>query len=87
MRYDARYLVSILSNEARGPHNAAVNGFNLWTLNGEAFSIETMKPLYKVQEGRRYRLKFRNASDDMTRYICTGTVSSCGASAVCQPRA
>jgi FtsP/CotA-like multicopper oxidase with cupredoxin domain len=46
-------------------HNAAANGFNLWTLNGEAFSMETMKPLYKVQEGRRYRLKFRNASDDI----------------------
>jgi FtsP/CotA-like multicopper oxidase with cupredoxin domain len=24
-----------------------------------------MKPLYKVQEGRRFRLKFRNASDDI----------------------
>ena len=46
-------------------HNAAANGFNLWTLNGEAFSMETMTPLYKVQEGRRYRLKFRNASDDI----------------------
>ena len=46
-------------------HNAAANGFNLWTLNGEAFSMETMRPLYKVQEGRRYRLKFRNASDDI----------------------
>jgi FtsP/CotA-like multicopper oxidase with cupredoxin domain len=46
-------------------HNAAANGFNLWTLNGEAFSMETMKPLYKIQEGRRYRMKFRNASDDI----------------------
>ena len=46
-------------------HNAAANGFNLWTLNGEAFSRETMKPLYRVQDGRRYRLKFRNASDDI----------------------
>jgi hypothetical protein len=27
-------------------HNAASNGFNLWTLNGEAFSMETMRPLY-----------------------------------------
>jgi FtsP/CotA-like multicopper oxidase with cupredoxin domain len=45
--------------------NAAANGFNLWTLNGEAFSMKAMKPLYKVQEGRRYRLKFRNASDDI----------------------
>jgi FtsP/CotA-like multicopper oxidase with cupredoxin domain len=45
--------------------NGALNGFNEWTLNGEAFSMETMKPTYKVREGRRYRLKFRNASDDI----------------------
>jgi len=46
-------------------HNAAVNGFDQWTLNGEAFSMDTMKPMYTVREGRRYRLKFRNASDDI----------------------
>jgi FtsP/CotA-like multicopper oxidase with cupredoxin domain len=46
-------------------HNGAADGFNLWTLNGEAFSMETMKPMYTVREGRRYRLKFRNASDDV----------------------
>jgi FtsP/CotA-like multicopper oxidase with cupredoxin domain len=46
-------------------HNGAINGFNRWTMNGEAFSMETMKPMYKVHEGRRYRLKFRNASDDI----------------------
>jgi len=46
-------------------NNGALNGFNQWTLNGEAFSMETMKPLYTVREGRRYRLKFRNASDDV----------------------
>ncbi|MGP0094693.1 MAG: multicopper oxidase family protein [Xanthobacteraceae bacterium] len=45
--------------------NAALNGFNQWTLNGEAFSMDTMKPVYTVQAGRRYRLKFRNASDDI----------------------
>ena len=44
--------------------NAALNGFNQWTLNGEAFSMES-KPMYRVHEGRRYRLKFRNASDDI----------------------
>jgi FtsP/CotA-like multicopper oxidase with cupredoxin domain len=42
-----------------------LNGFNQWTLNGEAFSMETRKPIYTVHEGRRYRLKFRNASDDI----------------------
>jgi FtsP/CotA-like multicopper oxidase with cupredoxin domain len=46
-------------------HNAALNSFNQWTLNGEAFSMETMKPMHMVHEGRRYRLKFRNASDDI----------------------
>lgn len=46
-------------------HNAALGGFNQWTLNGEAFSMETMKPTYMLQTGRRYRLKFRNASDDI----------------------
>jgi FtsP/CotA-like multicopper oxidase with cupredoxin domain len=46
-------------------HNAAANGFNLWTLNGEAFSMKMMKPLYKIQQGRCYRLRFRNASDDI----------------------
>jgi FtsP/CotA-like multicopper oxidase with cupredoxin domain len=46
-------------------YNAALNGFNQWTLNGEAFSMDTMKPKFTVHEGRRYRLKFRNASDDI----------------------
>jgi len=46
-------------------HNGELNGFNQWLLNGEAFSMETMKPAYTVRQGRRYRLKFRNASDDI----------------------
>jgi FtsP/CotA-like multicopper oxidase with cupredoxin domain len=46
-------------------HNAALGGFNQWTLNGEAFSMDTMKPMYRITPGRRYRLKFRNASDDI----------------------
>ena len=46
-------------------HNAAAHGFNLWTLNGKAFSMKTMQPMYTVHQGRRYRLKFRNASDDV----------------------
>lgn len=45
--------------------NAALNGFNQWTLNGEAFSMEKMTPRRTLQKGRRYRLKFRNASDDI----------------------
>lgn len=46
-------------------NNAALSGFNQWTLNGEAFSMQAMKPMYTVHQGRRYRLKFRNASDDI----------------------
>jgi FtsP/CotA-like multicopper oxidase with cupredoxin domain len=46
-------------------HNAAAHGFNLWTLNGEAFSGDAMKPFYTVRPGGRYRLKVRNASDDI----------------------
>jgi FtsP/CotA-like multicopper oxidase with cupredoxin domain len=46
-------------------HNAALDGFNQWSLNGEAFSMATMKPSYTLQQGRRYRLTFRNASDDV----------------------
>jgi len=45
--------------------NAAAHGFNRWTLNGEAFSMETMKPKYTLRQGHRYRMKFRNASDDV----------------------
>ncbi len=46
-------------------HNAALDGFNQWTLNGVPFSMATMKPVYTIRQGRRYRLKFRNASDDI----------------------
>ena len=45
--------------------NGAQRGFNVWTLNGEAFSMQTMKPSYTIEHGRRYRLKLRNASDDI----------------------
>jgi len=45
--------------------NGALNGFNQWTFNGEAFSMESMKPKSKVYEGGRYLLKFRHASNDI----------------------
>ena len=45
--------------------NGADGGFNRWTLNGKAFSMATMMPKYAIHQGRRYRLKFRNASDDI----------------------
>jgi FtsP/CotA-like multicopper oxidase with cupredoxin domain len=46
-------------------HNAAEHGFNRWTLNGQAFSMEAMTPMFTLQRDRRYRLKFSNASDDI----------------------
>jgi FtsP/CotA-like multicopper oxidase with cupredoxin domain len=46
-------------------HNGALDGFNQWTLNGEAFSMQSMRPMRMLRAGRRYRLQFRNASDDI----------------------
>jgi FtsP/CotA-like multicopper oxidase with cupredoxin domain len=46
-------------------HNAALDGFNEWTLNGKPFSMRENAPVYTLREGRRYRLRFRNASDDI----------------------
>lgn len=45
--------------------NGALHGFNQWSLNGVAFSMQTMTPTYTVHQGGRYRFKFRNASDDI----------------------
>jgi FtsP/CotA-like multicopper oxidase with cupredoxin domain len=45
--------------------NAASNGFNLWRLNGQPFSMASNAPVYPIRRGRRYRLKFRNGSDDI----------------------
>lgn len=45
--------------------NAADQGFNRWTINGTAFDMETMPVSWHLQHGRRYRLRMRNASDDI----------------------
>jgi FtsP/CotA-like multicopper oxidase with cupredoxin domain len=45
--------------------NAAAEGFNLWTINGVAFSEDRMQPMFRVSQGKRYRLRMRNASDDI----------------------
>jgi FtsP/CotA-like multicopper oxidase with cupredoxin domain len=45
--------------------NAALGGFNRWTINGVAFSDRSMAPMLKLRRGRRYRLKMSNASDDI----------------------
>ena len=45
--------------------NAAQGGFNRWTINGVAFDDRRMDPLFKLNRGRRYRLRLHNASDDI----------------------
>lgn len=47
--------------------NAALDGFNQWTINEAAFPETPMMapPLFHLKEGRRYRIRMRNASDDI----------------------
>jgi FtsP/CotA-like multicopper oxidase with cupredoxin domain len=45
--------------------NAADNGFNRWLINGTAFSMDQRQPTFRVERGKRYRMKLRNASDDI----------------------
>jgi FtsP/CotA-like multicopper oxidase with cupredoxin domain len=50
--------------------NAAEEGFNRWTINGVAFRNETMSDemapaAFHLKQGQRYRLRMRNASDDI----------------------
>jgi FtsP/CotA-like multicopper oxidase with cupredoxin domain len=50
--------------------NAAEEGFNRWTINGLAFPMEGMSgkmvpATFHLKPGRRYRLRMRNASDDI----------------------
>ena len=46
-------------------HNAADNGFNLWTMNGTPFSMKKTQPMFSIHEGKKYRLRMRNESDDI----------------------
>jgi FtsP/CotA-like multicopper oxidase with cupredoxin domain len=48
--------------------NAANQGFNEWTINGVPFPADSMEkptPMFYLRQGRRYRLRMRNASDDI----------------------
>ena len=47
--------------------NAAVEGFNRWTINGVAYPMagEMMPAPFHLQHGKRYRIRMRNASDDI----------------------
>jgi FtsP/CotA-like multicopper oxidase with cupredoxin domain len=47
--------------------NAAEEGFNLWTINGVSFPMsDGVQPAsFHLKPGKRYRLRMRNASDDI----------------------
>jgi FtsP/CotA-like multicopper oxidase with cupredoxin domain len=47
--------------------NAALDGFNHWTINGVAYPLNQMMApsAFHVKEGNRYRIRMRNASDDI----------------------
>ena len=47
--------------------NAAHEGFNRWTINGVAFPMteEIVPASFHLKQGRRYRIRMRNASDDI----------------------
>jgi FtsP/CotA-like multicopper oxidase with cupredoxin domain len=47
--------------------NAVEEGFNRWTINGVAYlmSGETMPAAFHLHEGKHYRIRMRNASDDI----------------------
>lgn len=46
-------------------NRAANRGFNEWRINDVAFSMEKMDPMFHLRQGKRYRLRMRNASDDI----------------------
>jgi FtsP/CotA-like multicopper oxidase with cupredoxin domain len=47
--------------------NAALEGFNRWTINGVSYPLKQMMaaPAFHLKRGKRYRLRMRNASDDI----------------------
>jgi FtsP/CotA-like multicopper oxidase with cupredoxin domain len=47
--------------------NAAEEGFNRWTINGVAYPMtqRVVPASFHLKQGRRYRIRMRNASDDI----------------------
>lgn len=47
--------------------NAAEEGFNRWTINGQAYPMtgEVRPASFHLKEGKRYRIRMHNASDDI----------------------
>jgi FtsP/CotA-like multicopper oxidase with cupredoxin domain len=46
-------------------NNAARDGFNEWTINGVPFAPDRMEPTFHLRQGKRYRVRMRNGSDDI----------------------
>ena len=48
-------------------NNAAEDGFNLWTINGASYPMSggVAPASFHLKTGKRYRLRMRNASDDI----------------------
>jgi FtsP/CotA-like multicopper oxidase with cupredoxin domain len=47
--------------------NASEEGFNRWTINGNAFPMAggVQPASFHLRQGKRYRIRLRNASDDI----------------------
>jgi FtsP/CotA-like multicopper oxidase with cupredoxin domain len=45
--------------------NAADSGFNVWTINGQPFAMDTNQPVFDIEHGKPYRIRLRNATDDI----------------------
>jgi FtsP/CotA-like multicopper oxidase with cupredoxin domain len=45
--------------------NGAREGFDEFTINDVAFSMAKMEPMFRLARGRRYRLRLRNATDEI----------------------
>jgi FtsP/CotA-like multicopper oxidase with cupredoxin domain len=46
-------------------NNAANQGFNEWRINDVVFAMDKMEPMFHLRQGKRYRLRMSNASDDI----------------------
>ena len=45
--------------------DAARGGFTEFSINGVAFSMDKMEPMFRLTRGKRYRLRMLNATDDV----------------------
>ena len=47
--------------------NAVMDGFNRWTINGVSYPMDQneARPMFHLHEGKGYRIRMKNASDDI----------------------